>query len=101
MRPLTLIFPARLPMSAEESTRIGMSLATGFPCLVITMPSGPTRSRSPKHCALNCVAATVFTGRILRQVRIHVHFADFNGLADAGLFINAGFMIAVVGSPAG
>lgn len=36
-----------------------MSRATGRPCLVITSPSGPRSSSSPRHCSLNFAAPMV------------------------------------------
>src|SRR5919106_1494425 len=39
---------------------MGISLATGFPCFVMTMPSGSTRSSNAKHCSLNLAAGRVF-----------------------------------------
>lgn len=74
MLPLIAILPLRLPISAEDATSMGTSFATGFPCLVMTIPSGPTRSRRERHCALNFAAGTVFTSVIVRQVRISVHY---------------------------
>ena len=58
--PLILIFPLKLPISLAESVWIGMSLATGFPCFVIIMPSGLTRSSRAKHYSLNLAAGIVF-----------------------------------------
>src|SRR2546426_4514721 len=60
MSPLILILPLRVPISAEEAVSIGMSFATGLPCLVITMPSGPTSSRMERHFCLNSAAPIVF-----------------------------------------
>ena len=53
-------FPARLPISSPESAPIGISFATGRPRLVITSPSGSTRSRIARHCSLNFAAGIVF-----------------------------------------
>src|SRR3989442_1543160 len=61
MSPLILILPLRLPIRLADSAPTGMSLATGLPCFVMTIPSGPTRSRSARHWALNMVAGIVFT----------------------------------------
>ena len=58
------IFPLRLPMSSEDWLLTGTSLATGLPCLVMTMPSGVTRSSSARHWALNFAAAMVFTAAL-------------------------------------
>src|SRR4029453_2225392 len=56
-------------MSARESPSIGTSLAIGFPCLVITIPSGSTFSSRARHCCLNWVAAIVLMGPRVQQVR--------------------------------
>jgi len=49
-----------LPIRSAQLVLIGTSFATGLPRLVITMPSGPTRSTSAKHCSLNLVTLMVF-----------------------------------------
>ncbi|OGK87155.1 MAG: hypothetical protein A2050_08445 [Candidatus Rokubacteria bacterium GWA2_73_35] len=57
---LIRIFPLRLPMSSPHSMPAGTSRATGRPCFVMTTPSGPTRSSSARHFALNSVAGICF-----------------------------------------
>src|SRR4051812_25152490 len=57
--PCTRILPARLPMRAAESVSIGTSFATGLPCFVMTIPSGPNRSRIARHSCLNFAAPSV------------------------------------------
>ena len=59
-------------MSAAESLWIGMSFATGFPCFVMTRPSGPTVSSKERHCALNCAAPIVFMPTLLPGTVEHV-----------------------------
>ncbi|OGK79472.1 MAG: hypothetical protein A2X52_10670 [Candidatus Rokubacteria bacterium GWC2_70_16] len=64
MSPLIRILPRRLPMRAAGAVSTGTSFATGLPCFVMTIPSGVTRSRSARHCALNFAAGTVFMGEL-------------------------------------
>ena len=47
-------------MRLAESAANGISLATGLPRFVITMPSGSTASSSARHRSLNFAAAIVF-----------------------------------------
>jgi len=51
-------------MRAAGSVTMGTSFATGLPCFVMTMPSGPTRSSRDRHWALNWAAGTVFTAEV-------------------------------------
>src|SRR5262249_17935637 len=60
MLPLILSLPLRLPMRLAQSPPRGINLATGRPCFVMTMPSGPTRSSNARHCSLNLAAGMVF-----------------------------------------
>src|SRR5262249_12182540 len=60
MLPLIVSFPLRLPIRLAESPPSGINLATGRPCLVITIPSGPTPSSNARPCALNLAAGMVF-----------------------------------------
>lgn len=61
MSPWISICPFMLPIKSlhPRSLRpvlIGRSLATGFPPLVITTPSGPSLARIERHCSLNLQA---------------------------------------------
>lgn len=67
MPPFTLIFPLRHPIRPAGSALKGTSFATGLPCLVMTIPSGPTRSRRERHCSLNFADAIVFTVREIQS----------------------------------
>ena len=42
-----------LPISAAQPEPIGITLATGLPRFVITMPSAPRSSSRLRHCSLN------------------------------------------------
>jgi len=47
-------------MRSADARPNGITFATGFPCLVTTMPSGPKWSRMDRHCSLNFAAAIFF-----------------------------------------
>jgi len=57
---LIRILSLNMPISLTDSVSIGTSLATGFPCLVMTMPSGSTLSSSARHWALKRAAGMVY-----------------------------------------
>src|SRR3990167_7017427 len=65
--PLILILPLKLPISFTLSVWMGTSLATGFPCFVMIMPSGPTRSSRARHCSLNRAAGTLFIKKLYNK----------------------------------
>src|SRR5271165_4562890 len=54
--PETFTLPFMLPMRGAQPESAGMTRATGFPCLVTTMPSGSRWSSSERHCSLNLEA---------------------------------------------
>ena len=53
---MIFIFLLKLPIRPAQSEVIGISLATGLPCLVTTTPSGRRLSNSERHCSLNLEA---------------------------------------------
>ena len=46
-------FPFMLPIKAAQPEPIGITLATGLPRFVITMPSALRSSSKLRHCSLN------------------------------------------------
>src|ERR1035437_265621 len=62
MSPLTTTLPFIKPISFELSTLcIGVSLATGWPLFVMTIPCDSSSSRILRHLALNTVALICFS----------------------------------------
>src|ERR1017187_6260282 len=62
MSPLTTTLPFIDPINFALSTSCkGISLATGWPLLVITTPCDPSSSRILRHFALNSVALIRFS----------------------------------------
>src|SRR2546427_12816907 len=60
--PLILILSFMDPINLRlSSPRIGVTLATGRPLLVIMIPGGSSSSKIFKHLALNSLAVIVFS----------------------------------------
>src|SRR3990172_6597682 len=61
---------------------MGMSFATGFPCFVMTIPSGSTLSKRARHRSLNREAAMLFIMQIVDQTIIGVQSEKIAILSD-------------------
>lgn len=79
MFPFTRIRPLSAPISSADALAIGNTLATGFPCFVITIPSRSRWSKIDKHCSLNFAAATVFMSILYIQTLIMSTFGPEPG----------------------
>src|ERR1022692_2171437 len=68
--PWIRILPFRAPIRWAQPDSMGMTLATGLPCLVITIPAASKWSIGNKHCSLNLDGFMV----TMLSIPANVHF---------------------------
>jgi hypothetical protein len=66
--PVTFTLPFMLPIRSAQPDSMGISRATGFPCFVMTMPSGSRWSSSERHCSLNFDALSCSTLQLYQPI---------------------------------